>query len=118
MRVFILGAGVSKSYGGPLIDRVLPEAITCACNTRGNKRIVKKINTVLSYAFPTSCNPDECIYPNIEEVLSTLDVWNEFNSAYQEEPRFSDWQIEEVRRLILRLVTEHLDTLIDNIHNY
>ena len=115
MRIFILGAGVSKSYGGPLVDEVLHQAIKSAWDSGGNKRIVRKINDVLSYAFPVSCNPEQYIYPNIEEVLSTLDVWKEFNSAFQEKPRFSDWQIEEVRRLILRLVTDHLDALINNI---
>lgn len=115
MRVFILGAGVSKSYGGPLVEEALPEAIKCASDTRGNKRIVKKINDLLSYAFPVDCNPEQHIYPDIETVLSTLDVWNEFNSAFQEDPKFSDWEIEEVRRLILWLVSDQLQALIGNI---
>lgn len=115
MRVFILGAGVSKSYGGPLVNEVLPEAIKHACDRRGNKRIVKKINDVLSYAFPVDCNPEQYIYPNVETVLSTLDVWNEFNSPFQEEPKFSDWEIEEVRRVILRLVADQLEVVSRSI---
>ncbi len=114
MRVFIFGAGVAKSYGGPLLKEVLPEAIKSAANKRGNKTVIKKINKVLCYVFPVNCDPLQHIYPDIETVLTTLDVWRNFNSTIQKQPKFSDWEIEEVRRLIVRLVTEHLSPLADN----
>ena len=117
MRVFILGAGVSKSYGGPLTEELLPEAIEPVRKRRGYIRLVRRIDEVIAHAFPT-CNPSQCIYPNIEIVLSMLDVWKEFNYSIQRAPTYSDFAIEEVRRWILRLVTERLISLSDSITSY
>lgn len=114
MRVFILGAGVSKSYGGPLTEELLPEAIERVHTKSGYVRLAKRVNEVLAYAFPMF-NPSQCIYPNVEAVLSMLEVWKEFNSSIQKEPTYSDFQIEEVRRWILRFITERLIPLTDNI---
>lgn len=114
MRVFVLGAGVSKSYGGPLTNQLLTESMDRVRNRGGYIRIARRIDDVLAYAFPVY-NPCQGIYPNIEEVLSMLDVWKEFNSSIQKEPMYSDFAIEEVDRWILRLVTEQLIPLSNNI---
>lgn len=116
MRVFILGAGVSKSYGGPLTAELLPEAMERVRTKSGYVRLIKRIDEILAYAFPTY-NPSQCIYPDIETILSMLEVWKEFNSDIQKEPKYSDFAIEEVRRWILRVITERLIPLSDNITN-
>ena len=65
MRVFVLSAGVSKSYGGPITEELLPDAMVKVRTKRGYVRLVKRIDEVLAYAFP-NYNPSQCIYPNIE----------------------------------------------------
>ena len=107
MRVFVLGAGVAKSYGGPLINELLKQAIEQFRTEPGYIRMI--------YAFPTECNPSQCIYPDIEKVLSRLDVWKEFNSSVQEEPKYTDFNICEVRKWILRVISDRLIPLSDNV---
>jgi len=110
MRLFILGAGVSKSYGGSLADDLLTDAIN-QCKARGrNVRMISGIDKILSYAFP-DFEPSSGKYPHIEEVLSLLDTWMDFNSQIQDKPQFSDFQISEVRRWIIRIVADSLSTI-------
>lgn len=110
MRLFILGAGVSKSCGGSLAKDLLADAIHQSKARGQHVRMIRGIDDLLSYAFP-NFEQKSGKYPHIEEVLSLFDTWMDFNSKIQDNPRFSDYQISEVRRWILRVVADNLNII-------
>lgn len=110
MRVFVLGAGVSRSYGGSLAKDLLKDAISQSKARGKHIRMIRGIDKLLSYAFP-EFDQHRGKYPPIEEVLSLLDTWVDFNSKIQGNPIFSDFQINEVRRWIIRIVADNLNMI-------
>lgn len=104
MQVFVLGAGVASTYGCPLTKDLFGKAIKCSSETE----MVSRINEMLKYLYPVFVEEDKN-YPNIEEFLSLLDVWREFNSKIQRKPAYSDYDIEQVKNYVIRLLAELLD---------
>ncbi|MBA7715842.1 hypothetical protein ES703_124900 [subsurface metagenome] len=110
MRVFVLGAGVASSYGCPVTKDLFTEAI----ESSHRYQMIQKIKEVLRYTYPEFVEEDKN-YPNIEEFLNLLEVWKEFNSKIERRPKYSDFDIEQVRRYVIRILVELLDTKLDNI---
>jgi len=110
MRVFILGAGVSSTYGCPLTTNLLREAI----ESSNHQQMIQRIKEFIKHTYPEFVEEDRN-YPNVEEFLSLLEVWKEFNSKIEREPEYSDFDIEQVRTYVIRILVELLETKIESI---
>lgn len=110
MKVFVLGAGVASTYGCPLTKDLLREAI----ESSPRRRMVGRIKEIIRYTYPEFREEDRN-YPNIEDFLNLLEVWKEFNSKIQRKPAYSDFDIEQVRTYVIRILVELLDKKPDNI---
>ena len=110
MRVFVLGAGVAKTYGCPVTKDLFNESVECCAD----EETAKAIKNTIKYIYPEFVEEYKN-YPNIEDFLSLLEVWKEFNSKVERSPRYSDFEIEQVRRFTIRILMELLDTKLRNI---
>jgi len=76
--------------------------------------MIQRIKEILRYTYPEFVEEDKN-YPNVEDFLSLLEVWKEFNSKIERKPPYSDFDIEQVRKYVIRILVELLDTKLDNI---
>jgi len=76
--------------------------------------MIRNIKKVISHTYPDFREQDRN-YPDVEDFLNFLEVWKEFNSKIQRKPAYSDFEIEQVRTHVIRILVELLETKLDNI---
>ncbi|NDQ55746.1 MAG: hypothetical protein GZ088_01580 [Acidipila sp.] len=102
-RVFILGAGASKACGLPLTNELLPDIVS----SLGTKPVRKRALNFIKYLYPyfelTWGN-----YPNVEELLSLMDVYVEFSKKVKSSHKFEPDEVEELKDELLTAISVSL----------
>lgn len=112
-RVFIFGAGVSTHCGYPLTDNLLKEITLALKSTNEDKSHI--LNFIK--AFYPNFNPSYAIYPNIEEVLSLLDVAIEVGSKIPSS-RYSHYtkDVSEIKYKILKNIYHYFFGKLEEVN--
>ncbi len=95
-RVFLLGAGASKSWGLPLTNELFPLALT-GIPKRHNREMIQGF---IQYQYPYFRSQWEN-YPPFEEFLSLVDVHLEFADVIKRGHKFSNDDVARIRRELL-----------------
>jgi hypothetical protein len=109
-RVFLLGAGASKACGLPLTNELLPTVLP-ALKT---KSLRKRTADFLKYLYPYF-EPRWRNYPNLEELLSLMDVYADFSSKVKSSHKFEPHEVEELKDDLLAAITASLSAKTESI---
>lgn len=103
--VFILGAGVSASFGIAVTKDILRESILHLPESRRDS--LAPINNLLTFLYP-SFDPRLQNYPNVEDFLNQLDMGLLFNKEFIDSSKWKPHTLEKVKQLTLRTITGYL----------
>jgi hypothetical protein len=95
-RVFLLGAGASKSWGLPLTNELFPLALTGVAKHRRRQLI----RNFIQYQYP-HFRARWKNYPPFEEFLSLVDVYLEFADVIKREHSFSKDEVAQIKKDLL-----------------
>jgi hypothetical protein len=95
-RVFVLGAGASKSWGLPLTNELFPLALRAVHNPTDRKQI----RDFIRYQYP-HFHTRWRNYPPFEEFLSLVDVYLEFADVIKRDHAFSVEEVAQLRKELL-----------------
>lgn len=99
-RVFLLGAGASKSWGLPLTNELFTLALTGVPKHQNRK----SIRDFIRYQYP-HFRPHWKNYPPFEEFLSLAEVYLEFADVIKRGHSFSTDDVKQIRRDLLLAVS-------------
>ena len=102
-RVFILGAGASKACGLPLTNELLPNILPSLGTKSTRERALNFIKYLYPYFEPAWGN-----YPNVEELLSLMDVYVEFSGKVKSSHKFEPDEVEELKGELLAAISASL----------
>jgi hypothetical protein len=102
-RVFLLGAGASKSWGLPLTNELFPLALTGVPKQRDRKLIREFIRYQYPYFQRRWKN-----YPPFEEFLSLVDIYLEFADVIKRGHSFSLEEVARIRKMLLLAIPDVL----------
>jgi hypothetical protein len=91
-RVFLLGAGASNACGLPLTNELLPTVLPALKTKSLRKRTTEFVKYLYPYFRSSWQN-----YPNLEELLSLMDVYVEFSSKVKSSHKFEPDEVEELK---------------------
>ena len=103
MRVFVLGAGASKSCRLPLTNELLPgvlPAIDDPATRTGLEDFIRYLYPHFRSAWRN--------YPNLEELLSLIDTYLEFSPKVKRRPKYGNPEVIRFKRELLRAISIHL----------
>ena len=106
-RVFVLGAGASKSCGLPLTNELFPEVLP---KVAPRSRLLELIEYLYPHFRLSWRN-----YPRFEEFLSLLDVHLEFNPKVKRRHLFGNTEVQELKESLLSAVSRHLCDLVSGV---
>jgi hypothetical protein len=109
-RVFLLGAGASKAYGLPLTNELLSTVLPSLKTKSLRKRTIEFVKYLYPYFESRWRN-----YPNLEELLSLMDVYVEFSSKVKSEHKFEPDEVEELKDDLLAAITVSLSEKTNSI---
>lgn len=109
-RVFLLGAGASKACGLPLTNELLPTVLP-ALRTKSLRR---RTTDFLKYLYPYFESRWRN-YPNLEELLSLMDVYVEFSSKVKSSHKFDPGEVKELKNDLLGAITASLSEKTESI---
>src|SRR5260370_41639424 len=95
-RVFLLGAGASKSWGLPLTNELFPLALTGVAK-RQRRQLIRNF---IQYQYP-HFKPRWKNYPPFEEFLSLVDVYLEFAHVIKRGHSFSNDEVAQIKKDLL-----------------
>jgi hypothetical protein len=99
-RVFLLGAGASKSWGLPLTNELFPLALT-GVKKRASRDLIRKF---IQYQYPHFRKRWKN-YPPFEEFLSLVDVYLEFADVIKRGHSFSIEDVRQIRKELLLAIS-------------
>src|SRR5262250_723548 len=99
-RVFLLGAGASKSWGLPLTNELFPLALT-GVKKRERRDLIRKF---IQYQYPHFRRPWKN-YPPFEEFLSLVDVYLDFADVIKRGHSFSIEDVKRIRKDLLLAIS-------------
>lgn len=99
-RVFVLGAGASKACGLPLTNELLPNVLP----SLGTKSVRKRALAFIKYLYPYF-EPGWGNYPNVEELLSLMDVYVQFSPKVKSSHKFDPDDVEELKDELLAAIS-------------
>jgi hypothetical protein len=99
-RVFLLGAGASKSWGLPLTNELFPLALTGVAKRQSRKLI----RDFIQYRYPHFRKRWKN-YPPFEEFLSLIDVYLEFADVIQRGHSFSPSDVAQIKKDLLLAIS-------------
>jgi len=102
-RVFLLGAGASKACGLPLTNELLQTVLPSLKTKSLRNRIVDFVKYLYPYFEQSWRN-----YPNLEELLSLMDVYVEFSSKVKSSHKFEPNEVAELQNSLLAAITTTL----------
>jgi len=109
-RVFLLGAGASKACGLPLTNEMLPTVLPALKTKSLRKRTTDFVKYLYPY-FKSSWGN----YPNLEELLSLMDVYVEFSSKVKSSHKFEPDEVDELKDDLLAAITASLSEKTESI---
>jgi hypothetical protein len=98
-RVFLLGAGASKSWGLPLTNELFPLALT-GVPKRQDRQLIRNF---IRYQYP-HFHRHWKNYPPFEEFLSLVEVYLDFADVIKREHRFSSKEVTRIRKELLQAI--------------
>ena len=110
-RVFLMGAGASKACGLPLTNELLPTVLPSLKTKSLRKRVTEFAKYLYPY-FKSSWGN----YPNLEELLSLMDVYVEFSSKIKSSHKFEPDEVEQLKNDLLGAITASLSDLTEKIN--
>jgi hypothetical protein len=102
-RVFLLGAGASKSWGLPLTNELFPLALTKVPKHQSRTRI----RDFIKYQYPHFTKRWRN-YPPFEEFLSLVDVYLEFADVIKRGHSFSPSDVARIKNELLLAISDVL----------
>src|SRR5437870_4677849 len=108
-RVFLLGAGASRSCGLPLTRELFP----LVAKSLDNQVLRQRLTDFLIYLYPTF-RPKWENYPNLEEFLSLAEVYLDWAPAVKSSHRFEPSEIGELKQGVLRALSK---VLVDRLRS-
>jgi hypothetical protein len=102
-RVFLLGAGASKSWGLPLTNELFPLALT-GVPKRKDRELIRRF---IQYQYPYFRRRWKN-YPPFEEFLSLVDVYLDFADVIKRGHSFSIEQVRRIRKEVLLAISRVL----------
>lgn len=109
-RVFLLGAGASKAFGLPLTNELLQTVLPALKTKSLRKRTTDFVKYLYPYFHSSWRN-----YPNLEELLSLMDVYVEFSSKVKSSHKFEPDEVEELKKDLLTATTVTLSEKSESI---
>jgi hypothetical protein len=110
-RVFLLGAGASKACGLPLTNELLPTVLP----SLKTKSLRKRTTDFVKYLYPYFKSKWRN-YPNLEELLSLMDVYVEFSSKVKSSHKFEPDKVKELKDDLLAAITASLSEKTEGIN--
>jgi SIR2-like domain len=99
-RVFLLGAGASKSWGLPLTNELFPLALT-GVPKRKDRQLIRKF---IQYQYPHFHRRWKN-YPPLEEFLSLVEVYLDFADVIKRGHIFSIEEVARIKKELLHAIT-------------
>lgn len=99
--VYVVGAGFSANLGFPLTAELLPFALG-----RLGRAAKSRLLKVISFHFPDFVANDAGTYPNIEELLTRIEINKSlFHASRSMVGRFTEQDLDEIRKQLLYTIT-------------